>query len=613
MAAASLLVLFAAVGVDYGWQPDGTQSDRGDNIRYIVQVPPDQLDEIRRAGEVTSTLDPEIAGRVVQIVFRIGTDPLPRDAGRVISQPTAAGPASDPSDHASLPIPQFSPADSLASAPPPDLSGRAEDGSGSQSLLKPDPQAEGFTLPSTVRTAVGTNPSVSTDPVTADRDNRWSDIRGQIGSTGSSAAGSPAPTAARSNPTGPSTDPVSPGTSWANPPASAGSRAPASVATGSNGWGDAAASAAPSFSPQTTLPNPPSISSNLAGQAGARRGPTDPTDPTWSGYGTTPTFGTPPAGMSSNTAAAGLGPPANSSVSPPDFTRQPSAIATASSGDAAAGFTRDAAGNLYDRLGRPVDRQGRLIDPESGQLIDAAGNWVDQYGRRIDRYGRPLPGEGGTATEPSAVATLQPPPLLAPPANPNYAGGTAANPNYAGGGPANGNYPANPGGNYGTQTGAPATWGGAGYGQSGYGDSSQGQYPTQSQFANQATQGGFNSTATGQFANGPFTNGPPAGGRPGSFQQGYPTSNWGTDREPPSISDQAATAALAQRDKEAATVAADAAKPKKVAAQPFFNFILLISLVGNAYLVFETGNLRRKFRNMIANVRASKISTQPAN
>jgi len=603
MAAASLLVLFAAVGVDYGWQPDGTQSDRGDNIRYIVQVPPDQLDEIRRAGEVTSTLDPEVAGRVVQIVFRIGTDPLPRDAGRVISQPAAASPTADPSDHASLPIPQFSPADSLAAAPPPDLGGPAEDGSGSQSLLKPDPQAEGFTLPSTVRSAVGTNPNVSTDPVTADRDNRWSDIRGQIGSTGSSATGSPNATAARSNPTGPTTDPVSPGGSWANPPASAGSRAPASVAAGANGRGDSAASTTPSFSAQTTLPNPPSISGNPAGQAGARRGPTDPTDPTWSGYGTTPTFGTPPAGMASNTAAAGFGTPSNSSVSPPDFTRQPSEVATTSSGDAAAGFTRDAAGNLYDPLGRPIDRQGRLIDPESGQLIDAAGNWVDQYGRRIDRYGRPLPGESGTAAEPSAVATLQPPPLLAPPANPNYAGGTAAT----------GNYPANPNGNYGAPAGAPATWGGVGYGQFGYGDPAQGQYPTQSQLANQAAQRGFNSTANGQFTNGTFANGPPAGGRPGSFQQGYPTSNWGTDREPPSISDQAGTTAPPQRDKEAATVAADAAKPKKVAAQPFFNFILLISLVGNAYLVFETGNLRRKFRNMIANVRASKISTQPAN
>jgi hypothetical protein len=70
---------------------------------------------------------------------------------------------------------------------------------------------------------------------------------------------------------------------------------------------------------------------------------------------------------------------------------------------------------------------------------------------------------------------------------------------------------------------------------------------------------------------------------------------------------------LARQAAIARQAATTTIKPRTVAAQPFFNFVLLISLVGNAYLIFETSNLRRKFRNMIASVRATKISAQPAN
>jgi hypothetical protein len=49
---------------------------------------------------------------------------------------------------------------------------------------------------------------------------------------------------------------------------------------------------------------------------------------------------------------------------------------------------------------------------------------------------------------------------------------------------------------------------------------------------------------------------------------------------------------------------------RRMNAQPFFNFILLISLVGNAYLIYETGNLRRKFRNMISAIRTTKFTPQ---
>jgi len=63
-------------------------------------------------------------------------------------------------------------------------------------------------------------------------------------------------------------------------------------------------------------------------------------------------------------------------------------------------------------------------------------------------------------------------------------------------------------------------------------------------------------------------------------------------------------------EQERAAIAA-ATKMKSFAAQPLFNFVLLISLVGNAYLIFETNNLRRKFRNMLSTFRSAKATAQP--
>lgn len=593
MAAASLLVLLAAVGVDYGWQPDGTQSARGDNIEYIIQVPPDQLDDIRRAGEVTSTLDPAIAGRVVRVVFRIGTESLPRDAGHAVAVAPANPLPADPLDHASLPIPQFGDADSIP------VAALGEGGSASQSLMKPDPQSEGFTLPPSVRATVGTNPSVSTDPVTTERDNRWSDIRGQAGTTSSTAPAASTPATARTSSAGPSTDPVASATGWPAAPAAAGSATAIDASAGGSSWANQTAPPATfSNTPLTppALQNPPAAATGVASQGGGIRRPTDPSDPSWSGYGTTPTFGTPPAGLpTSPPSATGLAATANSPVSPADPARSGTFAATGVGGGAT-NSTQDALGNLYDRLGRPIDSQGRLIDPGSGQLIDASGHWIDQYGRRIDRFGRPLPGEGSGVSPPTSVATLQPPPLPSQAATTGYPQGGYSQPNYVPPTTAHGMPPA-----------TSNVWGAIDQDRSPYYSDPRVPYPALQSTPGQAFPGGdYPQSATSGLAQA-------GSGRGLSGRQGYPTTGWSSEREPLSASDQASLNADARQERALTTPPVEAIKPKKVAAQPFFNFILLISLVGNAYLVFETGNLRRKFRNMIANVRASKVSTQPAN
>ncbi len=157
MGAAPVLIMLAAVGVDYGWHPDGTTSSQGDNIEYIVQIAPDQLQQLKSIGEITSTIDPAVQGRVSRIVVKIGTGPLPQDAGRVIKPALSVQSGNgrtgnafaDAADNIDIPRPQITGAVApvqLASDPR-GLAGSTRN----ESLLKPDPQ--GFAMPDTVSSA----------------------------------------------------------------------------------------------------------------------------------------------------------------------------------------------------------------------------------------------------------------------------------------------------------------------------------------------------------------------------------------------------------------------------------------------------------------------------
>jgi hypothetical protein len=597
MGAAPLLIMLAAVGVDYGWQPDGTTSSRGDNVRYIIQIPPHQIDQIKTIGEITSAIDPSIQGRVSQIVVRIGTETLPRDAGRVAAIRSPA--QSDESarvmvsseDSAQVPIPEIdfgSP--SIASN-----RGDRANSPGSEAMMKPDPQTGGFALPEGLSNPIRTNPAVSTDPAVTGRDNQWDDLRGNTTASPpaftSSGAAATSGTIAR----GPSTDPVDSAarSTW---PGFVGPPAPTSTAAGN---------------PQTV-----NQSSTTGPQmTGTNRRVTDPSDPNWSGFGTTPNFGTVPTGL----AGTGSGSASGYTQSPSaanDLARQ--AVNTQSgsvSQPTAAGQTlsRDSAGNLVDRLGRPVDNLGRLIDPQSGQLVDAYGNWIDESGRKLDRLGRPLPAEVSESTARGGGgggASLQPPllpsqrtadaayygqsPYGPADARDNGVGGYAAGPPYSL--QPSGLASSNPSAGYGQSlaTGDPrqAAWQNTGV-PNGYRqdarDSREAQYARDPRLPRSSApvydQDDFRSPSDTRLA------ASARGSLGGNSEDTGFDREIGTTRQPTLTTNN---------------------RGRSVAAQPFFNFVLLISLVGNAYLIFETGNLRRKFRNMIANVRATKISAQPA-
>jgi hypothetical protein len=256
MGAVPVLIMLAAVGVDYGWQPDGTASSRGDNVEYIIQIPPQHLDQIRSAGEITSAIDPSIQGRVSRVVVKVGTGPLPKDAGRISavadsSSQAAAGSAEARGDGAAIAIPELA-VDALAQA-----AVQRGTGPGSESLMKPDPQVGGFALPDSY-TPARTNPAVSTDPAAAPREN-WGNLLGQAGNAATGASGNGTAADAR-----PSTDPLAPGTrtqgssSFSFPTAAGTSPAPSSslgtptpagqstaFGNGSGGLGTAAREATP--------------------------------------------------------------------------------------------------------------------------------------------------------------------------------------------------------------------------------------------------------------------------------------------------------------------------------------------------------------------------------
>lgn len=530
MGAVPVLIMLAAVGVDYGWQPDGTTSPRGDNVEYIIQIPPQHLDQIRSAGEITSAIDPSIQGRVSRIVVKVGTGAVPKDGGRVTPAAEAAragGAAASADDAAQIPIPEIA-ADALATN-----TGNRAAGPSSASLMKPDPQAGAFTMPEATGTPARTNPAVSTDPA-APRANNWSDLGGRAGATSPSAA------AANSLATRPSTDPVDPA---ARAPMASGTAAPS--ATYSPPAGSVAGAAAPT---------------------GNR--PTDPNDPGWSGYGTTPNFGSLPSGMTLPPDIVRPQPESQRATAANDFAsgaleaqRRAGTSPAATSPGVARGLTRDAAGNLIDPLGRPVDSYGRVIDPETQHLVDAAGNWIDEYGRRIDLLGRPLSREPGSQQGPTGQANLQSP----QPASQRF--DAAAYPQ--------------PGG-YVQQS------------QQGTGYDATMPYPPA---AHQTAAAGDprQSASSGNPR-------PPAGYDEDSFRSPSDTRVRPASRaEAPEREN--ARDALAGNPGAAATKGSRAFAPDR-----FFGFLLIISIVANAYLIYETGTLRRKFRNMIANVRASKLS-----
>jgi hypothetical protein len=68
----AFLVTWAAVGVDYGWQPI-----EGGQLEYIIQIAPAELDAMKQGEEVVSEIHPDAQG-VRRFRIRVGRGELPR-------------------------------------------------------------------------------------------------------------------------------------------------------------------------------------------------------------------------------------------------------------------------------------------------------------------------------------------------------------------------------------------------------------------------------------------------------------------------------------------------------------------------------------------------------
>lgn len=148
MGGAVMFLIAATVGITYGWTPDG-----GQGVKYIIQIPANQVDQVVRSGEIASQIPTEIRGHVSEVVIRIGEGSLPRitpnhltradhrssQSSDLASRSVAAEQATlAAADRSPMPIPamrgnvELSPTRNIDSA---------------TAMMKPAPQGGGMNLP----------------------------------------------------------------------------------------------------------------------------------------------------------------------------------------------------------------------------------------------------------------------------------------------------------------------------------------------------------------------------------------------------------------------------------------------------------------------------------
>lgn len=155
------MLVVALVGITYGWQ-----SDNNGGVEYIVQISPTELGEIRRLGEITSSIDPQVAGRVSRIKIQVGSGTLPREtpaSRHAQSSGRNAKGLETASDRMAVPIPKMRELSLAAPIRSPDnrsLTNVADRSAPTRAaVMKPDPDNAGpigFQFPSTSGNAAGT-------------------------------------------------------------------------------------------------------------------------------------------------------------------------------------------------------------------------------------------------------------------------------------------------------------------------------------------------------------------------------------------------------------------------------------------------------------------------
>ncbi len=455
MGGAPTLLMVAILGVTYGWQPDGDQG-----VEYIIQIPPEQLAEIERMGEISSTIDPAVRGRVSRVIVKVGTEPLPHTVppgfSRFSSPPNSVAPA----DYVAIPIPESG----VALTPAPLAANGAV---ARESVMKPQTGASpGLSLPPSLNpsygggngfgtpsgqppqsqqqadfakraqeqyqeqynAAAGRFSAAAESAVNAGADALRSGIGGAVGGNASvpprtnSAAPNLQftgdPNLARPRIGGPSTEPVnSRDNAWNNPTArwgtttNPGATAQGSVATAQGSVATAQGTGAPS--PIVGLPSPPVAGSDRTGQG-------DSTARSTSNFGQLPGGMTlpgsyPPAGAaelrSPYPAANGFERSTATNNGRFETGAQPTAQTIENpfqsrSRDLASEAARQTGGTQF---GSAVTQPQSGVQPQPNAAsqpashppgtwsVNAYGQPLDNQGRVLDPWGRPIETASGSA------------------------------------------------------------------------------------------------------------------------------------------------------------------------------------------------------------------------
>lgn len=539
MGGAPLLLALALITADVGWESDGQ-----DGYRYIVQVSPEQFEELAREGFVTSQIPAELQGRVTSVVVRVGEGPLPQPS--IVAAASRKTPYPEPPDTvraqsggSGMAIPDLA---NGSERTVPSTSGSGITGGAGIGV---QPSALGPAVPSTTPSSFGSRPGTAPNPPTANPagtvDNRWS---------GSANNPANAPS------TSPATAPPSFFNPAANPTTSAATNPnvnPAANPAANPTLGPTSSTVSNTFSnPQPTIPfgtgsnpatysqpqDPPSFPSAADAAAGSRGsvgiypGSGSVTSPTpYSGPYTNPGIANPatnPQGSSS---------PVPSTVA---LTAKEQEIADQQ-------LLREID---FDSLGNAIDRRtGRFItssDPRAPQVSE----YVNRTNQRIAQFRAEqerLAAMGGTGVN-----------LFDPAANSatNYANRQ----------------------NFSMPT---AQW------QTG---------------SERVTQ--LNNTGTGNMQSGAVGGSGAATGN--GVDNTTLANNRNGSGAGSSVSREESSSGRSASDRDVMDERDAAAKRgPSLEPQPFYNFLLILSFVVNIYLGFAISRLLRRYRNLVATHRGS--------
>ena len=121
MGGVPVLFLLAAMGITYGWQPDGNGG-----VEYVIQIPPEQLEDLKRSGALTSVINPKVQGHVSRVIVKVGNETLreitPSELNQTVRTSSASGVRTASHDDSPVPIPEMreavmKPADGFAFPP----------------------------------------------------------------------------------------------------------------------------------------------------------------------------------------------------------------------------------------------------------------------------------------------------------------------------------------------------------------------------------------------------------------------------------------------------------------------------------------------------------------